>query len=55
MFPKTVRYFEGSKIISAYFDFFDKIISAWFAKSDFIAYSHVFQVIIKLKYRFMKN
>ena len=29
--------------------------SAWFAKSDFIAYSHVFQVIIKLKYRFMKN
>ena len=35
------------------FWFFDKIISAWIAKSDFIAYSHIFQMIINLKYRFM--
>ena len=28
-------------MISTYFDFFYKIISAWFAKSDFIAYSNV--------------
>ena len=34
---------------------FDKIILAWFAKSDFVAYNHVFQVIIKLKYILMKN
>ena len=38
------------EMISTYFDFFfDEIISAWFAKSDFIAYSHIFQVIMKLK------
>ena len=42
-------------MISNYFDFFDEIISAWFAKSDYIAYSHIFQVIMKLKWIYMKN
>ena len=32
-------------MISTYFDFFFyEINSAWFAKSDFIAYSHMFQM-----------
>ena len=45
-FQKQWIDFEGSKMISTYYDFFDKIISAWFAKFDFMAYSHVFQVIL---------
>ena len=54
-FQKTGRWFWRQQNDLYLFWFFDKIILAWFTKSEFIAYSHVFQVIVKLKYRFMKN
>ena len=55
IFLKTVRWFWRQQDDLYLSWFFDKIISAWFAKSDFIAYSHVFQVIMKFKYIFMTN
>ena len=41
---------EGSEMISTYIDFLTKSF-----QHDFIAYSHVFQVIMKLKWIYMKN
>ena len=48
-FRKTARWSWRQWYDLYIFWFFDEIISALFAKSDFIAYSQIFQVIMKLK------